>query len=473
MTKAYDLAIIGGGPGGYVAAIRAAQLGLKVALIEKDKVGGTCLHRGCIPSKTLLKSAEVLRQMKTAGEFGIDAVEYTVNFLKIQQRKQKIVNRLYQGVQSLLKKNKVSVYHGIGRILGPSIFSPIAGTISIEHEDGSENTMITPKNIIIATGSTPTTLPGVEIDGKNILTSDDALHMEQLPKSIAIIGGGVIGVEWASLLVDFNVDVTIIEYREHLLPTEDIDISKEIKQQLENKGVKIITSATVEKARQQDQEKVEVTYISEQKEIQLTTEKVLVSVGRKPNTYDIGLNNTSILLEDGYIVTNEFYQTEESHIYAIGDVIGGKQLAHAASHEGIIAVEYLSGKKPFSIKQENIPACVYSHPEVASIGLTEKEAKEKGFSVVTGKFPFVANSKALIHGESSGFVKVIANQDNQDILGIHMIGPFVTEMISEASLAKLLDATPWELSEAIHPHPTLTETIGEAALAVEGSAIHF
>lgn len=473
MTKAYDLAIIGGGPGGYVAAIRAAQLGLKVAIIEKDKLGGTCLHRGCIPSKALLRSADVFRQMKTASQYGVDVSQYTLNFFNVQKRKAKVVGQLYQGVQSLLEKNKVSVYDGIGRILGPSIFSPMAGTISIEHDDHSENTMITPKNIIIATGSTPATLPGVNVDGESILTSDHALHMEELPQSMVIIGGGVIGVEWASLLVDFKVTVTLIEYSDRLLPTEDVDISREIERQLNKKGVNIITNAAVQQASHAKSGGVDVEYAINDDKKQISAEKVLVSVGRKPNTYDLGLNNTSILLKDGFIVTNEFYQTEESHIYAIGDVIGGKQLAHVASHEGIIAVEHIAGKNPFPIKEENIPACVYSHPEVASIGLTEAEAKALGFTVSVGKFPFQANGKALIFGESEGFVKVVANQINNDILGIHMIGPFVTEMISEASLAKILDATPWELSETIHPHPTLAESIEEAALAVEGLAIHF
>lgn len=473
MTKAYDLAIIGGGPGGYVAAIRAAQLGLKVAIIEKDKLGGTCLHRGCIPSKALLRSADVFRQMKTASQYGVDVSQYTLNFFNVQKRKAKVVGQLYQGVQSLLEKNKVSVYDGIGRILGPSIFSPMAGTISIEHDDHSENTMITPKNIIIATGSTPATLPGVNVDGESILTSDHALHMEELPQSMVIIGGGVIGVEWASLLVDFKVTVTLIEYSDRLLPTEDVDISREIERQLNKKGVNIITNAAVQQASHAKSGGVDVEYAINDDKKQISAEKVLVSVGRKPNTYDLGLNNTSILLKDGFIVTNEFYQTEESHIYAIGDVIGGKQLAHVASHEGIIAVEHIAGKNPLPIKEENIPACVYSHPEVASIGLTEAEAKALGFTVSVGKFPFQANGKALIFGESEGFVKVVANQINNDILGIHMIGPFVTEMISEASLAKILDATPWELSETIHPHPTLAESIEEAALAVEGLAIHF
>lgn len=473
MTKEYDLAILGGGPGGYVAAIRAAQLGLKVAVVEKDKLGGTCLHRGCIPSKAFLRSAEVYRQTKVADRFGINVGEYALNFPKVQKRKAKIVSQLYQGVQSLLKKNKVSVYHGIGRILGPSIFSPMAGTISIEHRNGEENTMLIPKNIIIATGSSPASLSGVTIDGKYVLTSDDALQMEQLPESIVIIGGGVIGIEWASLLADFNVSVTILEYSDRILPSEDLDISKEVEHQLSKKGIKIITKAAVQRTNEPNNGEVTVDYLINDEVKQLTAQQVLLSVGRQPNTNDIGINNTNITLTDGHIETNEFYQTKESHIYAIGDVIGGYQLAHVASHEGITAVEHIAGKDPFPIVHTNIPACIYSHPEVASIGLSESDAKEQGYSIKVGKFPFQANGKALVYGESDGFIKIVANAENDDILGIHMVGPTVTEMISEASLAKLLDATPWELTETIHPHPTLAETIGEAALAIEGVAIHY
>src|SRR5690625_308308 len=473
MTKEYDLAILGGGPGGYVAAIRAAQLGLKVAIVEKDKLGGTCLHRGCIPSKALLRSAEVYRQTKAAEQYGIDVSEYTLNFLNVQKRKEKIVAQLYQGVQSLLKKNKISVYHGIGRILGPSIFSPMAGTISIEHDNGDENTMLIPKNIIIATGSTPATLPDISIDGKYVLTSDNALQLEQLPESMIIVGGGVIGIEWASLLADFNISVTILEYSERILPTEDIDISKEVERQLNKKGIEIITNATVQKTNEPKNNEVTINYLINDKTKQLTAQNVLLSVGRKPNKYDIRIDNKNIILKNGSIETNEFYQTKESHIYAIGDVIGGRQLAHVASHEGITAVEHIAGKDPFPIDQANIPACVYSDPEVASIGLTEDEAKKLGYSVKIGKFPFQANGKALVHGESEGFIKIIADEENDDLLGIHMVGPFVTEMISEASLAKLLDATPWELTKTIHPHPTLAETIGEAALAIEGISIHY
>lgn len=472
MTKNYDLVILGGGTGGYVAAIRASQLGMQVAIVEKGQLGGTCLHQGCIPSKALLRSAEIYRQTKSAGEFGIETNEISLNFLKVQERKNDIVSKLHQGVQGLMKKSKIDVFEGYGRILGPSIFSPMPGTISIEHTDGAENTMIVPKNIIIATGSKPKALPNVNIDGEYILTSDDALEMETLPKSMTIIGGGVIGIEWASMLADFGVDVTVVEYFEQILPNSDLSIAKELEKQLKNKGIHIITNGKVLSTSRDQENGVTVEVEINGKNEQLNSEKVLVSVGREANRTDIGIENTGIVIKDDFIQVNENYQTKESHIYAIGDVIGGMQLAHVASHEGIVAVEHMAGENPLPIQSENIPTCVYSHPEVASIGLTEKQAKEQGLDINIGQFPFQAIGKALVYGESNGFVKIIADKQTEDILGIHMIGPHVTDMISEAGLAKVLDATPWEMSLNVYPHPSLSEVIGEAALAVDGKQIH-
>src|SRR5690625_558116 len=274
------------------------------------------------------------------------------------------------------------------------------------------------------------------------------------------------------MLNDFCVQVTVIEYGERILPIEDHDISIAVEQELNQQGIKFIKNTQVTHVDEPENGLITIQYESADTKDKITVEKLLLSVGRTPNTEDIGINNTNIVLNNGYIETNEYYQTKESHIYAIGDVIGGRQLAHVASHEGITAVEHIAGETPYPISETSIPACVYSYPEVASIGLTEFTAKEKGYNIQVGKFPFQANGKALVYGDSTGFVKVIANKDNNDILGIHMIGPFVTELISEASLAKLLDATPWELTETIHPHPTLSETIGEAALAIEGLTIH-
>ncbi|WP_060678436.1 dihydrolipoyl dehydrogenase [Virgibacillus halodenitrificans] len=472
MAKEYDLVILGGGTGGYVAAIRAAQIGMQVAVVEKEKSGGTCLHRGCIPSKALLRSAEVYRQTKQASEFGIDTENTTLNFSKVQERKESIVSNLHQGVQGLMKKGKIDVFEGYGRILGPSIFSPMPGTISIEYANGDENTMIVPKNVLIATGSKPKSLPGLTLDGTYVMSSDEALQMEELPNSIIIVGGGVIGIEWASMLADFGVKVTVIEYLPHILPTEDEAIAKEVEKQLKNKGITFVKSAKVlpETLEINNMVSIEAEIDGEKKDF--NADKMLVSVGREANTTNIGLENTDIVVDKGFIQTNDYYQTKETHIYAIGDVIGGMQLAHVASHEGIVAVEHMADQKPQPLNYNNIPSCIYSNPEAASVGLTEKQAKEAGFQINVGKFPFKAIGKALVHGESDGFVKVIADKTTEDLLGVHMVGPHVTDMISEAGLAKVLDATPWEIANTVHPHPTLSEIMGEAALAVEGKQIH-
>ncbi|MCF3941716.1 dihydrolipoyl dehydrogenase [Oceanobacillus alkalisoli] len=472
MAEDYDLVILGGGTGGYVAAIRASQLGLKTAVVENKKLGGTCLHQGCIPSKALLRSAEVYRQTKEASEYGIETKDTTINFTNVQARKNTIVERLHQGVQGLMKKGEIDVYQGFGRILGPSIFSPMPGTISVEYANGDENTILTPKNVIIATGSHPRSLDGLAFDGKQVLSSDDVLQLDELPSSVLIIGGGVIGIEWASMLNDFGVEVTVIEYAKQILPTEDEAIAKEMERLLQKKGITFVKEANV--LRDTLEIADEVSIQAEVKGIATTyqAEKILVSVGRTANVTNIGLENTDIQVENGFIKTNSFMQTKESHIYAIGDVIGGMQLAHVASYEGIRAVEHLANENPLPLDYETIPSCIYSSPEAAHVGLTEKEAKDKGYNVKIGKFPFQAVGKALVYGESAGFVKIIADVDSDDLLGVHMIGPHVTDMISEAGLAKVLDATPWEIATGVHPHPTLSEAIGEAALAVDGNQIH-
>ena len=371
-----------------------------------------------------------------------------------------------------MKKGKIDVYEGFGRILGPSIFSPMPGTISVEYESGEENTMLVPNNVLIATGSKPKSLPGLEWDGDMVMNSDDALQMENLPKSILIIGGGVIGIEWASMLTDLGVEVTVIEYSSQILPTEDDAVAKEVEKLLKKRGIKFVKGAKTLAETLTKDDGVAVDAEVNGKTESFHAEKLLVSVGREGNTTNIGLENTDVAVENGVIQTNEFYQTKESHIYAIGDVIGGMQLAHVASHEGIAAVEHMADQNPHPLNYNNVPSCIYSHPEVASVGMTEKQAKENGFDIKTGKFPFQAIGKALVHGESDGFVKIISDKQTEDILGVHMVGPHVTDMISEAGLAKVLDATPWEVAHSIHPHPTLSEVMGEAALAVDGKQIH-
>lgn len=467
-----DVAILGGGTGGYVAAIRAAQLGKQVVIIEKDKLGGTCLHRGCIPSKALLKSAEVYAEIKESEMYGIETNGATLVFPKVQARKDAIVEQLHQGVQYLMKKNKIQVVHAKGRVIGPSIFSPQSGAVAVEFEDGEMDTVV-PTNLIIATGSRPRVLSGLEPDGKFIMSSDEALRMDELPASLIIVGGGVIGLEWASMLNDFGVDITVVEAAAHVLPAEDEDVAREMQRLLGKRGVRFLTGAKVlTETYSTDTEGIQIdVQLGDDKQETLKAEKMLVSVGRQANVENIGLENTDIKLERGFIAVNKQLQTGEGHIYAIGDCIGGLQLAHAASHEGILAVEHLAGETVHAVESHRIPRCVYTRPEAASIGFTEREAKERGYDIKTGKFPFSAIGKSLIHGSRDGFVKVIADAKTNDILGVHMIGTHVTELIAEASLAQMLDATPWEVGQTIHPHPSLSEIMGEAMLAVDGRAI--
>lgn len=474
MANEYDVVILGGGTGGYVAAIRSAQLGLKTAIVEQEKLGGTCLHKGCIPSKALLKSAEVYHTAKnTAADYGVETDNVSLNFGRVQERKNTIINQLHQGVQGLMKKGKIDVYEGKGRMLGPSIFSPMPGTISVEMANGDENEILILKNLILATGSKPKSLPGLELDEKMVMSSDGALQMEELPASMIIVGGGVIGIEWASMLNDFGVDVTVLEYADEIIPTEDVDISKEMKKLLSKKGIKFVTSAkvlpeTLEKTDSSVTISAEVGGNTEN----FTAEKMLVSVGRAANVDDIGLQNTTIEVENGVIKTRPTFQTKEDHIYAIGDVIGGLQLAHVASHEGIAAIEHIAGITNEPMDYAKISRCIYSSPEASSVGITEKQAREEGYKVKVGKFPFMAIGKSLVNGSSDGFVKIVADEETDDILGVHMIGSNVTELISEAGLAMVLDATPWEIASTVHPHPSLSEVMGEAALAVDKKAIH-
>lgn len=472
MSNEYDVVVLGGGTGGYVAAIRASQLGMRVAVVEKDKLGGTCLHRGCIPSKALLRSAEVYHTLKNGAQYGVEAGDIGINFLRMQERKQEIVSQLHKGVQHLMKQGKIDVYEGTGRIMGPSIFSPQAGAITVEYKNG-ESEILVPKFVLIATGSRPRTLPGLTIDKETVITSDEALELTQLPKSVLIIGGGVIGIEWASLFNDLGVEVEIVEYAERILPLEDEEISKEMTRLLKKRKIKVHTGAKILPETLVYSEGAAIIKAEQNgKEIECRAERILVSVGRQANIEDIGLNNVEADVENGAIKVNEMFQTKEAHIYAIGDVIGGLQLAHVASHEGIVAVEHMAGQHPHPIDYTMVPKCTYSRPEVANVGLTEAEAKAQGYSVKTGKFNFRAIGKALVYGEYDGFVKIVVDEKTDDVLGVHMIGPHVTDLIAEGALARVLDATPWEIAHTIHPHPTLSEIMGEAALAVDSKAIH-
>jgi dihydrolipoamide dehydrogenase len=470
--QSFDLVVIGGGTGGYVAAIRAAQLGMKVAVVERDKLGGTCLHRGCIPSKALLRTAEVLATAREAAEYGVEHGAPVLNLGKAMERKAKIVEQLHKGVQHLLKKNDVHVIRGVGRIMGPSIFSPQAGAVSVEYENG-DTEILSPRFTLIATGSKPKSLPGLEFDGEKVISSDHALELERLPESVIIVGAGAIGVEWASMLSDFGVRVTLVEYLDRVLPLEDADISREVARLLKKRGVRVKTGAKVlPETLDKSGEGVAVQVELAGKVESLTADLLLVAVGRAPVVENIGLEATEIRLDRGAIVVDEHYRTAESNIFAIGDVIGGMQLAHVAAHEGIHAVEVMAGRSPRPIDYTMIPKCTYCRPEVASVGMTEEEARTKGYAVKVGKFQFRAIGKALVFGEPDGFVKIVADADTDDVLGVHMVGPHVTDLISEGALARVLNATPWEIAHTIHPHPTLAEVMGEAALAVDGLALH-
>ncbi|MNZ68036.1 Dihydrolipoamide dehydrogenase [compost metagenome] len=471
MAISCDVAVLGGGTGGYVAAIRAAQLGKEVVIIEQDKLGGTCLHRGCIPTKALLRSAELFAQMKESASYGIETSGLSLVFPKVQERKQEIVDQLHKGVQYLMRKNKITVIQGSGRVIGPSIFSPKSGAVAVELNDGEMETVV-PTNLIIATGSRPRNLPGLTPDGQYVLSSDEALVLDELPDSMIIVGGGVIGVEWASLLNDFGVKVTVVEAANQLLPTEDTEVAKELQKQLERRGIIVVTGAMVQPDTFEVRDnKVQISSTQGEKQTILTGDKLLVSIGRQGNLENIGLENTDVALDRGYIRVNEHMQTTEPHIYAIGDCIGGLQLAHAASHEGLVAVNHLAGEASHGYQADQTPRCVYTRPEVASVGITEKEAVERGIKVKIGKVPFSAIGKAMVQGEKEGFVKIVADELTHDIVGVQMIGAHVTELIGQAALAQLLDATPWEIGQAVFAHPTLSEILGEAALAVDGKSI--
>lgn len=470
-----DVAILGGGPGGYTAAVRAAQAGRSVVIVERDKLGGTCLHRGCIPSKSLLRSAEVYATVRQAQQYGVAVPgEATVDWKAVHARKDAIVAQLYAGVQALMKQNKIQVIQGDGRITGPSIFSPRSGAIAVELPDGDSETVVA-KHVILATGSRPRRLAELPYDGQTVVTSDEALSWTERPASVLIVGGGVIGVEWASLLSDFGTAVTLVEAADRLLSAEDKDTSSAIAKSLSARGVRILTGAQLNAASCQadEQNGVSVEVSAKGKQETLSAARMMVSVGRQGNVEGIGLENTDVKTANGFIAVNPAtLQTGEPHIYAIGDAIGGVQLAHAAMHEGEVAVRHLLGEAPDRCPDRDIPRCIYSRPEAASIGWTEEAAKAAGYPVQTAKIPLRILGKALVHGESEGFAKVIADAQKGDLLGVHLVGAHATELIAESSLARLLDAVPWEVGRAIHPHPTLSEIVQETMHALAGSGGH-
>jgi dihydrolipoamide dehydrogenase len=461
----FDVAIIGSGPGGYVAAIKARQLGLSVALVEKSsKFGGTCLHYGCIPTKALLLNAELYDRALNGREFGILYKDINLDFRLVKARKDKIVKKLALGTDFLMKKNKVSTVFGRGVLSAP-------GTLAIE---GETNESVRAKNIVIATGSEARMLPGLELDGRFILSNKEILNLESVPKSMLIVGAGAVGVEFASIFSRFGTDVTVVEMLPAVLPLEDPEISEEIRKILSRKKIKFITEARLENVRVQD-DRVHATVSTAKGETRtITTDTALIAVGRRPVIEGIGLEKLGVVTSRGFIAVDANMATNVPGIYAIGDVVPTQQLAHVASHEGIQVARYIAGEKTTPIRYDLVPSCTYTSPEVASVGLTESAARAQGYDVVTTKFPFAAVGKATVLGETEGFVKLICEQKYKQILGVHMIGPHVTELVGECTALIGLEATAGDASHLIHAHPTVSEGIMEAAHAIySGSAIHF
>jgi dihydrolipoamide dehydrogenase len=462
----YDLVIIGSGPGGYVAAIRASQWGLKTAVVEKDPfLGGTCLHVGCIPTKVLLHHADIYDYFQRAEEFGFEVKDVKVNWPAMLARKDKIVKKHAGGIGMLFKKNKVESITGWGRIAGP-------GRISVERD--AVTTEIETTYTILATGSEARSLPGVEIDGKAILTNREILQLPAIPKSLVVVGAGAVGVEFASIYRTFGTEVTILEALPRIVPLEDEEISPELERAFKKKGIRIETGATVESVKKNANGATVSFKDKAGKSQSIAAEKVLIAVGRRPLTENIGLEKTKAKLERGYVKTNAFLETDEPRLYAIGDIVAGlPQLAHAASMEGIIAVGRMAGKDVQPFDRKRCPAATYCEPQIGSVGLTEKQAREAGFDVKTGKFPFLGNSKATILGQHEGFIKVIAEAKYGEILGVHAIGPLASEIIAEPVTALGLEATLDDMANTIHAHPTVSEALGDAFNAVRGLTINF
>ncbi len=461
---AFDLTVIGSGPGGYVAAIRAAQLGLKTAVVEMAPLpGGTCLHWGCIPTKALLQAAEVLESSRHAGRFGVKVTPGELDVPGVQKYKDKVVLTNAKGVEYLLKKGGITMVPGRGKLAGP-------GKVVVAQADGVTKT-ITTKFTIVATGSVIRGLPGVEFDGKQIISSDHALSLKQIPASMIVLGAGAVGVEFASIYATFGSKVTIVELLPRLIPLEDASLGAELEKAFKKRGLAVHTGTKVEKV-VREKDKVRVTASKDGKPVELEAEMLLVAVGRRPLTEDLGLEALGIKLDRGFVEVDGFMRTAVPGVWAIGDIVKTQALAHVASHEGIVAVEDAAGQHPHPINYDKVPSCTYCDPEVASIGLSEDEARKRGYDVVVGQFPFSAIGKAKILDDTRGFVKIVSEKKYDEVLGVHIIGPHATELISEATAALNLEATAASLFQAVHAHPTLAEAIGEAALAVHGRAIH-
>jgi dihydrolipoamide dehydrogenase len=468
MAEQFDVVIIGSGPGGYVAAVRGAQVGLKVALIEKEpnaRLGGTCGLRGCIPTKALLNAAHLYEKAQHFEKFGLKVEGLGFDFEKVQKYKSDVVAKNSAGVSYLMKKNKVQVFNGFGKILG-------RGKVEVAYEDGKKEVLET-KNIIIATGSVVRPIPGFETDGKQVVNSDQILELTSVPKSMVVLGSGAVGVEFASVYSRFGCETTVVELLDRIVPIEDADVSKELERSFKKRGIKVMTGTKMDKL-EKSKKGIKVSgKDSKGNDVTLEAEMLLVAIGRMPYLENLGLENTKVVVNPrGTIKVNEYCETDEPGIFAIGDVIDTAWLAHLASKEGILVVEKLAGKKVEPINHRLVPNCTYCDPEVASVGLTEAKAREAGYDVKVGKFPFSASGKARILQETDGFVKIVADKKYDEVLGVHIIGPHATELLAEACVAMQLETTADELGRTIHAHPTVSESIMEAAEGVHDLTIH-
>jgi len=461
MADDYDVAVIGAGPGGYVAAIRAAQLGLKTAIIEKDKVGGLCLNWGCIPSKAMLYCAEIVNLVQRGPEFGIGYENLTTDLAVAVDRSREVVQKFVSGVETLLDQNKVTLIRGAAKV---------TGTNSISVEPGGET--LQAKNIIVAAGGFTRSLPNVPIDGDRIITSREALELRDKPASIVIVGGGAIGVEFGYLYRSYGAEVTIVEMLPRLVPTEDEDVSRPLERSFRAQGINVRTETKVESIGAKESGVV-VLVSSGEKQEELQAERVLIGIGFGAASEGLGLAEAGVELEHGSVKIDDYGQTNVPSIWAIGDVTGRMLLAHVASHQGVTVVEKIAGMNPPPLIYEQMPRATYCQPQIASLGLSEAQARERGMDVRTGRFPFRANGKAMATGDTEGFVKLVVDRETREIVGYHIIGHNATEMLGEASLGAVLETTQAELGYAVHAHPTLAEAVKEAALAVNGEAVHF
>jgi dihydrolipoamide dehydrogenase len=465
----FDLLILGGGMS-YVGAIRAAQLGMKVGLVERDKLGGTCLNRGCIPSKALLETADLLHRVVEQGaEFGLAGHDgISLDYPALGSRRDAVVDKHVKGVEFLMKKNGVTVIHGQGTLTGPTSVRVTGG------ESGEVEATAT--DLMLATGSAPRSLPGLDIDGERIITSDEALKRDDVPRAVIIVGAGAIGVEWASLYRDFGSEVTLVEFLDRVVPLEDPDVSKELARVFRKRGITMHTASTIDTdtiQRTDDGLRFTIAAREGDKRTDIESDLILVAVGRRPLTDSIGLEQISgVELDRGYVKVDGFMRTGVEHLYAIGDIVPGFALAHVAAHESVVAVERMAGHEPQPIDMSLMPRVTFCRPQIASVGMTEAEATDAGHQVKTGSFPFRALGKATIVGEVDGFAKFVTDAGTGLLLGAHIIGPHAGDLLAEPTLARLVEGTSAEIAMSVHAHPTLTEVLAEAALAVDGAAIH-